>query len=409
MAQAQSDQLQRTRSEAEVGLDITIRTGSGIGHTKLSAFDRALQKAGVADFNLVTLSSVIPPQSRIRNIEGLLAGGHGDLLFCVRAEAFAEQPGEIAWAGLGWVTDETGGGLFVEHHGGSEESVVEQIELSLADMNATRGGGYGPVQMALASAHSTGLPVCALVLAAYRVSSWHDPGPKGNPEPAPEVVDLDAHRAPPSGLAEAPSLNGAIPHGWHPKVEATTSVSVAVEKEIDFVAARSFYQLYLDTFDALETQAAARHLLSESEFVEEMLDRRIDKYVARDAEDRAIGMTTLTNELSAVPWISPGYYAERYPDQHARSAIYYLGLTLVHPEHRNAQIFHTMSEPIVQRVLAERGIIAWDMCAANDARGLSATSARIIRSIADATIEPVDRQTYYAAVLHGPRQDRPDH
>src|SRR5687768_4646380 len=78
------------------GLDISIRSGSGTGRTLLSAFDNALQRAGVADFNLVTLSSIIPPGSRIRSVNSTLAGGHGDLLFSVRAEAFAEHPGDIA-------------------------------------------------------------------------------------------------------------------------------------------------------------------------------------------------------------------------------------------------------------------------------------------------------------------------
>ena len=177
-AEPRPDQL-RSPSEP-TGLDISIRTGSGSGRTLLSAFDHALQSAGVADFNLVTLSSVIPPGSRIRHMSNTLPGGHGDLLFCVRAEAYAEHSGDIAWAGLGWCVDETGGGLFVEHHGGSEESVVEQIEFSLGDMNAKRGGGYGPVQMALASAHSTGMPTCAVVVAAYRVSSWHEEPPADN-------------------------------------------------------------------------------------------------------------------------------------------------------------------------------------------------------------------------------------
>ena len=92
MSHAQLGQARSSRPEASVGLDITVRSGSGTGRTLLSAFDNALQGAGVADFNLVTLSSVIPPASRIRNVEGVLAGGHGDLLFCVRAQAFAERP-----------------------------------------------------------------------------------------------------------------------------------------------------------------------------------------------------------------------------------------------------------------------------------------------------------------------------
>ena len=55
--------------EGQAGPDITIRTGSGQGHTKLSAFDHALLTAGVANFNLITLSSVIPPRRRLRLVE----------------------------------------------------------------------------------------------------------------------------------------------------------------------------------------------------------------------------------------------------------------------------------------------------------------------------------------------------
>jgi pyruvoyl-dependent arginine decarboxylase len=471
MAQAHAEQLQSTGSEAP-GLDISIRTGSGAGRTLLSAFDHALQQAGVADFNLVTLSSVIPPGSRIRNVNGKLAGGHGDLLFCVRAEAFAEHPGDIAWAGLGWCLDETGGGLFVEHHGGSERSVVEQIELSLADMNANRGGGYGPVQIALASAHSTGFPVCAVVVAAYRVSTWHEPGHEPRPDPAEISAEAARH--------QRPTQNGTVPHATHahalngsfvgdparaesPAYEAVQTataeadlherepadlepserepserepaerepadlepsaseeasepggepaqsvphvpeIRVTMEKEVDYATAKLYYQLYRDTFGELETTAVARQLLHESEFLEEMLDPRVEKWVAWDDEGQAIGMTTLTKDLATVPWIEPGYFAHNYPEHHARDAIFYLGFTLVHPAHRGIHIFHAMIEPMTKRVAAENAVCAWDMCLANDERGLGGSAGRLIRSLANATIEPIDKQTYYAATFHGPQQ-----
>ena len=452
MAQARLEESQSTRPEAP-GLDISIRTGTGAGRTLLSAFDHALQQAGVADFNLVTLSSVIPPGSRIRNVNGTLAGGHGDLLFCVRAEAFAEHPGEIAWAGLGWCVDETGGGLFVEHHGGSERSVVEQIELSLGDMNANRGGGYGPVQIALASAHSTGFPVCAVVVAAYRVSTWHEPAA----EPIPE-----SEEAPRAALHHRPSSsNGSIPHATHahtvngnhvgevrpPEVSevatpaasdvepgvapevlseasseveheapdipaiddagdvpAVPDIRVTMEKEVDYTTAKRYYQLYCETFGDLETGAVARQLLHESEFLEEMLDPRVHKYVAWDEDGQAIGMTTLTSDLETVPWISPGYFAHHYPEHHARNAIYYLGFTLVHPDHQGGHVFHAMIEPMTRRVMAENAVVAWDMCLANDKRGLGGSAGKLLRSMAHVTIDPIDRQTYYAATFHGPRE-----
>jgi arginine decarboxylase len=161
------------QTASAAALDITVRTGTGSARTLLAAFDGALLSAGVANFNLLTLSSVIPPGSRVRAVEGhQLPGGHGDRLFCVLSAAYADHPGETVWAGLGWTTDATTGGLFVEHHGGSEESVREQIALSLADMSANRGGGYGEVQIAITSAHCVDRPVCALAVAAYEVLGW---------------------------------------------------------------------------------------------------------------------------------------------------------------------------------------------------------------------------------------------
>jgi arginine decarboxylase len=150
-------------------LDITVRTGTGSARTLLAAFDSALLSAGVANFNL------IPPGSRVRLVEDdTLRGAHGERLYCVLSVAYADHPGETAWAGLGWSFNEETGGLFVEHHGGSEESVVEQIELSLTEMAANRGGGYGEVHRVLASAHYVDRPVCALAVAAYQIAGWGD-------------------------------------------------------------------------------------------------------------------------------------------------------------------------------------------------------------------------------------------
>ena len=154
-------------------LDITVRTATGSGRTLLAAFDDALLSAGVANFNLIALSSVIPPGSSIREgVTERLAGEHGDRLYCVMSVGYADHPGEIVSAGLGWATDATSGGLFVEHSGGSEQSVSEQIQLSLEDMSRNRGGGYDDIRQAVIGAHCVDKPVCALSIAAYRVVSW---------------------------------------------------------------------------------------------------------------------------------------------------------------------------------------------------------------------------------------------
>jgi len=162
----------------EAKLDITVRRAVGDGRTLLSAFDHALLQAGVGNFNLITLSSVIPPHSTVTVLGDdvpAVPGGHGDRLYCVEAVAYADHPGEIVTAGLGWVIHPTIGGLFVEHTGGSPESVEEQIHLSLADMAEQRGVDFGPVSTAVASAHCVDRPVCALAIAAYAVADWRLP------------------------------------------------------------------------------------------------------------------------------------------------------------------------------------------------------------------------------------------
>ncbi len=430
--------LPRPASQASpsepAGLEISIRTGSGSGRTPLSAFDSALQSAGVADFNLVTLSSVIPPGSRLRHVSNTLPGGHGDLLFCVRAEAYAEQIGDTAWAGLGWCVDETGGGLFVEHHGASEASVAQQIELSLGDMNAKRGGRYGPVQMALASAESAGEPACAVVVAAYRVASWFDDPAGAAPAARPTEtarqagdpqgrngVDRGAANGTANGVAKAGGANGvakegssnSIPAHWAAgtavgglrqpeEIPTVPQVRVTVEKEIDYVTARRYYQLYLQTFGPLETKAVARQLLHESEFIEEMLDPRVLKYVAWSDDDEVIGMTTLSSDLSTVPWISPAYFEHHYPEQYARGAVYYLGFTLVHPDHRGKHLFHAVLAPMWELVQEQRPVVAWDMALVNDQLGLGGSAGKLIETFADVTFEQIDQQNYYVGVFHGP-------
>jgi len=153
-------------------LRITVRTSVGTGRTPVSAFDDALHRAGVADLNLIRLSSVVPPRSDVVVSDEPLDFEHGDRLYCVYAAGHAELRGESAWAGLGWACDEDAGGLFVEHHSGSEDSVRELIQMSMADMAARRERDFGPVHEAVIGAHCDDRPVCALAIATFEVRGW---------------------------------------------------------------------------------------------------------------------------------------------------------------------------------------------------------------------------------------------
>ncbi len=159
---------------------LTIRISSGTGYTRLAAFDAALRSAGVADFNLIRLSSVIPPRSTVVCVEGpqQLRGGHGDRLYCVYAEAFASTPLEQAWAGVAWSrrNDDSGDGLFVEHAGSSETTVRHDLRVSLAELSRGRGDEFTAAGDVVSSAECVDHPVCAVVIATYSTASWTDHG-----------------------------------------------------------------------------------------------------------------------------------------------------------------------------------------------------------------------------------------
>lgn len=159
-------------------LTIRVSAGSGTGRTTLAAFDAALAVAGVSDFNLIQLSSIVPPGSQVLEVDGReqLPGGHGDALYCVYARAHASLPGHEAWAGLAWSRrdDGSGAGLFVEHDGPSHEQVSTDLTHSLEDLSATRGGRYHPSGSRIAGITCSTLPVCAVVVATFRRTGWEE-------------------------------------------------------------------------------------------------------------------------------------------------------------------------------------------------------------------------------------------
>jgi arginine decarboxylase len=148
----------------------------GRASTELAAFDAALIAAGVGNFNLIRLSSVIPPACEVVRVERCPfseQGSWGDRLYAVYAERRTSKPGEQVWAGVGWVQDPTTGqGLFVEHEGDGEAEVHRLLEASLDDLQRNRGVDGWPVETCVTGAVCEGTPTCALVICGYAVKSW---------------------------------------------------------------------------------------------------------------------------------------------------------------------------------------------------------------------------------------------
>lgn len=179
---------------------------------------------------------------------------------------------------------------------------------------------------------------------------------------------------------------------------------LTVERVIDPAIVGTFYEMYAAAFGPMRTRAAARHMLNEAEFTAEMADERIEKYVVRADDGEPLALTTMTRDLTAVPWISPDFYLARYPEHAAQGRLYYLGYTLVRPGPNRYGVFKAMLDRIMERFAEERAVCVYDVCAYNDQRAVG-RFASVLSRRPDATIETIDVQTYYSLTFGRPPPD----
>lgn len=153
---------------------IVLSRGLGHGPTELAAFDAALRDAGVANYNLLCLSSVIPPGSRIERRRWETPPEHwGQRLYVVLSQVRSARRGETVHAGIGWAQhQQVGHGLFVELHDVDHVCLEQNLAETLQAMQQGRGINLGPVHTEIASATCETEPVCALVVAIYAPQAW---------------------------------------------------------------------------------------------------------------------------------------------------------------------------------------------------------------------------------------------
>lgn len=163
-----------TKKKNNHSLKIHITHGEGEGKTDISAFDAALIKAGIANYNLIYLSSVVPAGSKRVKIRKFKTPEkeYGNKLYIVMARSDQDIFGREAWAGLGWIQDKEGRGLFVEHKAENEAAVIRLIKSSLEDMRKSRKYNYGKINHVTAGIKCKNKPVCALVVAVYQSEDW---------------------------------------------------------------------------------------------------------------------------------------------------------------------------------------------------------------------------------------------
>lgn len=170
------------KNSGNTSLEIKVVSGIGIGKTTLSAFDSALKDAGVCNYNLITLSSIIPPHSKVNKIRRYKTPSeeYGYKLYVIKAEIRSEEAGKYIAAGLGWIQQEDGRGMFVEHEIKGEtrlavESEIEsRIDNSLKDLCKFRHIKFDPKKSksAFSITQIKNHPTSVLVLAVYQSEGW---------------------------------------------------------------------------------------------------------------------------------------------------------------------------------------------------------------------------------------------
>jgi arginine decarboxylase len=121
---------------------------SGVGRHKhkLQSFEMALRDAGIASFNLVCVSSILPAGCKIiSRARGVTRLKPGEITFCVLARCETDEPNRLVGAGIGLAVPATRKrhyGYISEFHGYGmkKQAIADLVEDMAATMLATTLG-----------------------------------------------------------------------------------------------------------------------------------------------------------------------------------------------------------------------------------------------------------------------------
>ncbi|OHA47023.1 MAG: arginine decarboxylase, pyruvoyl-dependent [Candidatus Terrybacteria bacterium RIFCSPLOWO2_01_FULL_44_24] len=124
---------------------VFFTSGVGVHNEELAAFETALRDCGIAQFNLVHVSSIFPPGCRrIATSQGLKYLSPGEIVYCVMARNATNEPGRLVSSAIGVAlpAGDKQYGYLSEHHafGQTDESAGEYAEDLAASMLASTLG-----------------------------------------------------------------------------------------------------------------------------------------------------------------------------------------------------------------------------------------------------------------------------
>lgn len=149
---------------------IRVVRGAATGPTAMASYDAALAAAGVENYNLVPVSSIVPEGAEVRVAETApdLGPAGGRLTVIEARGTVAPEGGPRVCAGLGWAVEASGRGIFYEASGADPDAVRATVEDGLRAGRDLREWTFvdGDLQVVTAAAEPDAYAT-AVVLAVY--------------------------------------------------------------------------------------------------------------------------------------------------------------------------------------------------------------------------------------------------
>lgn len=163
-------------------MEIQLVMGHGEGRTKLAAYDAALRDGGIFNYNIIHMSSILPPNSTVTVTDKYDPSDEhfGERLYVVGSSIQSDQKGEAIGAGLGWYQFGDGRGIIVEHtrRGYSEDlkrqKLEEAITNTLNDIAVFRDHNFDPANVKFRTQTTIvgDLPASVVIYAIFKAELW---------------------------------------------------------------------------------------------------------------------------------------------------------------------------------------------------------------------------------------------
>lgn len=182
-------------------------------------------------------------------------------------------------------------------------------------------------------------------------------------------------------------------------------VSLTVHRAVSASYAERLWCLYESCMRPVSGEAALEHFYDRAVFDSLVRSESVATLIAEEG-DVLVGASLVTNDLNLVPQISPAFFRGLYPSHAARDALYY-GIVVFADGRRGAVLSGRLMTETGQLVAREGGVLLFDVCdRKRSSLGIDKHASNIARWYPSASIDCVDRQSFFAITLPAPAEDR---